>query len=221
MDRVVIYGAGGLGCQVHDILEQAGRYTPVAFLDSNPGKHGRTVAGLLVRGGLEQLAALQRAGVRNVVVAVGDNAARVALAATLAARGLCLVSAVHPLASISPSAELGPHLIIGPRATICVHARIGPHTVVSAGAIADHDVVIGQGVFLGPAVRLAGGVRVEDCATLGIGATVIPGRRVGRGARVAAGAVVIQDVPARSAVEGVPASRAAAVSRFVADAAGG
>jgi acetyltransferase EpsM len=220
MEDVVIYGAGGLGCLVQDILEQGGRYRAVAFLDSAPNKHGQVVAGLPVRGGSEQVEALQQAGVHGVVVAVGDNVTRVALAETLVGRGMRLVCAIHPLASISPSARLGEHVIIGPRVVACVHASIGSHSVLAAGAIAEHDNVIGRGVFLHPAVRLAGGVTVEDFATIGIGASVIPGRRVGRGAYVEPGAVVIHDVPPNAIVGGVPAgAHGPARSRFVPEAA--
>jgi sugar O-acyltransferase (sialic acid O-acetyltransferase NeuD family) len=216
MEDVVIYGAGGLGCLVQDILRQEGRYRPVAYLDSNPSLHGRVVAELPVRGGLDQVADLLRSGICRAIVAVGDNAARVALAGELQARHMQLISAIHPLASLSPSAIVSEHVIIGPRATVCVHARIGPHSILSAGAIAEHDNFIGKGAFLEPAVRLAGNVTVEDFAAIGIGASVIPGRRVGRGARVAPGAVVIRDVPPSSIVGGVPATlQVQSPSRFV------
>lgn len=204
-ESVVIYGAGGLGSLVLDILEQAGRYRPVGFLDSNPQRHGQSLAGLPVHGGLEQADMLLAAGTTHAIVAVGDNAARVSLAETLVCRGFALASAIHPLATVSPSAELGPHVVIGPRVTVCVHARIGSHSVLLAGAIAEHDNVLGQGVFLHAAVRLAGGVKIADLALLGIGAAIIPGRTVGRAAYVHPGAVVIHDVPAEAAVAGVPA----------------
>jgi acetyltransferase EpsM len=215
MDDVVIYGAGGLGCLVQDILQQGGRWRPVAFLDSNPALRGQVVADLPVRGGLDEVDGLLNAGISRVIVAIGDNRARVALAEALQARHMQLISAIHPLASLSPSAIIAEHVIIGPRATVCVHARIGPHSVLSAGAIADHDNVIGKGAFLEPAVRLAGGVTIEDFAAVGIGASVIPGRRVGRGARVAPGAVVIRDVRAETTVAGVPATQTRSYSRFV------
>jgi sugar O-acyltransferase (sialic acid O-acetyltransferase NeuD family) len=205
MTDVVIFGAGGLGRLVLDILRHSPRHRPVALLDSDPALRGTVLDGLPVIGGFERVAALQRAGVRGAVVAIGDNHARVAIAEKLLHAGLRLVSAIHPLASISPSARLDVHLIIGARVTICVDARISSHTVLSAGSIIEHDNVLGRGVFLHPAVRLAGTVVVEDFATLGIGACVIPGRRIGRGARVDPGAVVIHDVPAGRVVGGVPA----------------
>lgn len=218
MEDMVIYGAGGLGTQVQDILRQAGQYRPVAYLDSDRAKHGLVVAGLPVRGGLEQVNELLHAGVRHVIVAIGDNVTRAAHAETLQAHGMNLVSAVHPLASISPSARLADHVVIDARVTICVHAQIGRHSILSAGTIAEHDNDVGVGVFLGPAVRLAGGVTVEDFATLEIGASVIPGRRVGRGAHVAAGAVVIRDVPPGVRVAGIPAvATSDQASRFIAD----
>jgi sugar O-acyltransferase (sialic acid O-acetyltransferase NeuD family) len=209
MREVVIYGAGGFGCEVQDILCQGGGVRPIAFLDSDVSKHGTVVADLPVLGGLEQVVPLLRRGITGVIVAIGDNVTRAAHAETLQAHGMALISAIHPLASISPSAKLSEHVVIGPRATICIHTHVGRHAVLSAGAIADHDNVIGIGAFLGPAVRLAGGVSVGDFAKLEIGASVIPGRRVGAGARVEAGAVVIADVAPNTVARGIPAGTGA------------
>ncbi|QOJ13126.1 MAG: acetyltransferase [Planctomycetia bacterium] len=215
----VIYGAGGLGAVVHDILVQGGRWSVAAFLDSDPRRHGESHDGLPILGGMEVVPALLNRGVRSAIVAIGSNAVRVSVATELRARGITLISAVHPLASVSPRATLGAHVVIGPRVTICVHARIGAHAVLSAGGIVDHDGVIGDGAFLHPAVRLAGGVRVEPCATIGIGASVIPGRTIGAGATVQPGAVVIRDVPPWDIAEGVPAlTRPRSGGRFIADA---
>lgn len=205
MQPVAIYGSGGLAGVVRDILLQGSTCVPAALLDSDPRRHGRTIDGLRVIGDLAALPRLRRRGIDAIIIAIGDNRARLALAQQARAAGFMLASAVHPLAAISPTATIGEHVIIGPRVNVCVHARIGPHTVLSAGAIVEHDNVLGAGVFLHPAVRLAGQVTVEAGATLGIGACVIPGRRIGAGAVVAPGAVVIRDVPPGSAVAGAPA----------------
>lgn len=219
MPKIAIFGAGGLGQVVLDILLQAGAFEPVAFLDSDPGLHGTTIEGLPVRGGVEAIPGLLDERIRHAVVAIGVNPSRLEIARRIETAGFKLASAIHPLAAISRSARLGKHLIVGPRATICVHAAVADHVVISAGAIVEHDNNIGEAAFLHPAVRLAGAVHVDALAVVGVGASVIPGRRIGRGARVEGGAVVIRDVPPGATVSGAPAKAGALIARgFVADA---
>jgi sugar O-acyltransferase (sialic acid O-acetyltransferase NeuD family) len=201
---MAIYGAGGLGRMVRDILLQEGRVRPALFLDSDRDKHGEVYDGLPVVGGIECLPELLGQGLAGVTVAIGDNDVRVALAQELQARGAKLISAIHPLAIISPSAQLGEHVIVGPRAIIGVHAIVDAHAIVSAGAIVEHDNRIGMGAFLAPAVRLAGGVVVEELAVLEVGACVVPGRRIGRACLVRAGTIAISDVAEREALGGAP-----------------
>ena len=218
MTEVVIFGAAGLGRLVLDILLQNDRYRPVAFLDSDPAKHGTTVDGLTVLGGMEQLARLRQDEINSVIVAIGDCHERVKIAESLTQQDMNLVSAIHPLASIAPSADLGRHLIIGARVMICVHAQIANHCVLSAGAIVEHDNRLECGVFLHPAARLAGGVSVGAYGVLGIGSCVIPYRKVGEDARVEPGSVVIRDVLAGMTVGGAPAVRIkGGISEFIAD----
>lgn len=213
MPPVAIFGAGGLGCLVHDTVCQAAQHQPIAFLDSDPAKQHTRVQGLPVLGGFEALAELKARGVRHAIVAIGDNHTRPRIANELERAGLTLISAIHPLATISPAARIGKHVVIGARAIVCVHATVEDHAVVSAGVIIEHDNRIGSATFIHPAVRLAGGVAVEDGATIGIGAAVIPGRSIGKHAAVAPGSVVIRDVPAHARVAGVPAALSAQTER--------
>lgn len=218
MRSIAIYGAGGLGAVVHDILRLARDMRPVAFLDSDPSRHGAIHEGLPILGGVDALRRLGALGIDGVFVAIGENAERVRIAGVTQAAGVKLVSAFHPLASVAPSAEIGEHVLIAARATVCVNARIGAHCLISAGAIVEHDNVLEEGVFLHPAVRLAGGVSVERLAHIRIGASVIPGRRIGRGADVGPGSVVIRDVVGGTRVFGAPATvEPADRPRFVPD----
>ncbi len=204
MPAVIIFGAGGLGAAVLDILRQAGRDV-AGFLDSDPRKTGLRIDGVEVLGGFEQLTSLRWRGLDQVIVAVGENHHRHRLAQRLRDAGMTLTSAVHPLAHIAPSARLGTHLIVAARAIVGVHARIEDHCVIGPAAIVEHDNHIRTAAHLHAAVRLAGGVRIAEQATLGIGACVIPYRSIGRNARVEPGAVVIRDVPDGVTVAGVPA----------------
>ncbi len=53
--ELVIFGAGGHGRVVLDILQQAKQHKPVGFIDSNPKLRGRRVDGLPVLGDLDAL----------------------------------------------------------------------------------------------------------------------------------------------------------------------
>lgn len=209
MAGILIYGAGGLGRVVLDIVRLQRRWPVLAFLDSDPALAGTAVEGVPVRGAIEVVQRCCDEGATHAIVAIGGNETRCLLAAELRRRGLSLASAIHPTATIAHSARLSEHVIVGPRAAICVHATVGPHSVVSSANIVDHDCQVGVGVFLESAARLAGGVVVEDRARIGVGAAVIPQKRVGAHAFVAPGSVVIRDVPAGEAVRGVPARRIA------------
>lgn len=215
MQEVVIFGAGGLGSVVHDIFVAGKQYRTFAFLDSDKNLHGLTACGRPILGGLDKAISLIKNGVHHAIVAIGHNETRARLAEALVERGMTLVSAIHPLASIARSALLGPHVVVGPRAMICVHARIGAHSVVSSGAIVEHDNILGAAVHLDPAVRLAGGVCVGDRTTIGVGACVIPGRVIGSDATIDPGSVVIRDVADGQHVGGMPARRASEGGRFV------
>lgn len=90
-------------------------------------------------------------------------------------------------------------------------------------ACPDSAIVIGDEVRVGPRVcfetvshglaHFPGGkrgtwtkpIRIEDRVWIGCGAIILPGVTVGEGAVIAAGAVVAEDVPAYTAVGGVPA----------------
>lgn len=202
---IVIFGAGGLGRMVLDILSLRPEWHPIAFLDNNREKHGQALDGLPIRGGIQTWQELREEGVQHATVAIGDNVERIAIAEQLSLLGATLTSAIHPLAMISQTAKIGSHVMIGARVTICVHAEIGDHCVLSPGCIIEHDNSIATGVFVAPAARFAGNVRIGQRSRVGIGATVIPGREIGADAEVAPGSVVIKHVPDGECVSGVPA----------------
>jgi len=92
---------------------------------------------------------------------------------------------------------------------------------VGNDAIIGYDATLLCHEFLQDEYRV-GDVVIEDRAMIGAGAIVLPGVTVGEGARVAANSLVVDDVPPRTTVAGVPTevvSRADGVASADADAA--
>ena len=204
--NIAIYGAGGHGRVVLDIINRAAVHRPMYFGDSTVALVGKVVDAMLVRGNVETMAELRNNGeIQGAVVAVGDNVARVDLAGQLNVAKLELISAVHPAAHVAWNVHMGRNVVVCAGAIISAHAHIGNHVIVNTGAIIDHECRIGDGAHVCPGARLAGKVRVGRKAFIGIGATVIQGVSIGDNAIVGAGAVVLRDVEAGKVVKGVPA----------------
>ena len=143
----------------------------------------------------------------QVVVAVGDNRTRMALAQEFLGLGATLATIVHPAAVVSHSSTIGPGTVLFARAVVNPRSRVGVACIVNTAAVVEHDVDIGDGTHICPAAALAGGVMLGRLVTIGIGACVSPGIKIGDCAIVGAGATVVRDVEPGSTVVGNPARR--------------
>ena len=119
---------------------------------------------------------------------------------------------------IGDESRIGTFVEIQRDATIGRRVRIQSHTFICSGVRIEDDVFIGHNVtFINDRHPSAEGARtgawtleptiVRSGASIGSGAVILCGLTIGEGARVGAGAVVVDDVPARATVAGVPARR--------------
>ncbi|WP_285906064.1 acetyltransferase [Pseudodesulfovibrio pelocollis] len=200
--RVVIVGSGGHALVVADILAASPDAVPLGFIDREPRPGAAEDLGLPLLGSEEDLPAIPHDA---VVVAIGDNRVRMAVADRLVAGGETLASAIHPSAVISPTASIGPGCVVCAGVVVGPGATVGRNSILNTGCTVDHHCALGEHVHIAPGVNLAGGVTVGHGAFVGIGASVIPGVTIGEWAVVGAGAAVIRDVGAGRSVVGVPA----------------
>jgi acetyltransferase EpsM len=206
--RVLIFGAGGLGREMlqvlRDIAAAGGAAECLAFV-VDPGLAApEAVQGVPVR--RDAVAMLRSDTGLRVVVALGNPAAREAVAARLAAEaGARFATLLHPTAWLGAKVAVGEGSMVFGFSSATTDVRIGQHVLINPGCSIAHDCVLDDFATLAPAVALAGGVRVEHGAELGIGARVAPRLCIGHGAMVGSGAVVIRDVAPGATVAGVPA----------------
>lgn len=196
-NAVIVYGGGGHGKAVIDLLRAAGGYTLIGVIDEGL-EPGDMVLDSPVLGGDGALAGLQAAGCRqsiNAVGGIGAMSSRINVFERLQKAGFNFPTLVHPSAVIEPSAKLAAGVQIFPHTYVGSDAKLGFGCIVNTGAIVSHDCELADYVNLAPGAILAGAVKIGEGSLIGMGVTINLNVCVGVAARVGNGATVKEDVP--------------------------
>lgn len=194
---IIVYGGGGHGKSLIDLLRSLGVYRIVGVVDDGL-KPGDRVMGLPILGGGEALPELYAQGVHlaiNAVGGIGNLTVRLKVFQKLAQAGFSFPSVVHPSAVVEASASLDSGVQVFAHAYVGSEACLGFGAIVNTGAIVSHDCILEDYVNLSPGAILAGDVQIGAGVLLGMGATVNLGVRIGSGARIGNGATIKEDVP--------------------------
>jgi sugar O-acyltransferase (sialic acid O-acetyltransferase NeuD family) len=204
LEPIFLYGAGGHGRSVSEVVRRQGKYRVAVMLDDAAPLKGAT-PGAPVIGGREALAGLAAGGVRRGFVSIGNNAARELLTGLVEAAGLELVTLVDPAAVVAEGVPIGPGSVLMPQSVGAAGASIGRGVILNTASTVDHDCAVEDFAHLSAGVHLVGGCRIGARCMVGIGAVL--GRQLTLGERVivGAGSVVLADVAAGLVVAGVPA----------------
>lgn len=202
-ERFVIWGAGGHGRAVRDLLVACGDAV-VGYVDAAPDRRAEAADGLPVAGEDALEGAVLPFGGTAVALGIGDNGSRLAAFERAGAR-FRMPARVHPGVFVGSSVQIGEGSLVLPGATIVTAATIGDAVIVNTRAVVEHDCRVGHGAHLSPGAILCGGVSVGALGWIGAGAIVTPGARIGLAGVVGAGSVVLSDVPDHGRVVGNPA----------------
>jgi len=208
LQPLVIVGAGGHGREVLDVVEAAGGYRVLGFVDDgSPDEELLAARGQRLLGGLGELDGLAAtAGGLVVVVGIGDAGVRARVVEGLPwGRVRAADALVHPDATVGSRCALGEGTVVAAGARLTTNVAVGAHCYVGPNAAVGHDVVLEDAATIYPGAVLSGNVHVGRAATVGAGAAVRQGLRIGDGAMVGLGAAVVADVPPGATVIGVPA----------------
>lgn len=207
MKDIVIVGTSGFAREieqlVHDVNAKEPTWRLVGFLDDDREKHGNTVHGLPILGGVAWTASNPTIG---TVVAIGAPASRRRVVRALGEAG----SPEFPLL-VHPSAVVGRHVRIGPGSIVCAGTTlttdisIGAHVIMNLHCTNGHDVIVEDFVTMAPGVNISGNVTIEEGSDLGTNSAVTQGQKIGRWSVLGAGTVVVRDVEANVTAVGVPA----------------
>jgi UDP-N-acetylbacillosamine N-acetyltransferase len=204
--RVAVYGSGGHGKVVADIVDVERRNEVVAFFDDSETRNTKTIGDLRVisvRGKIREAA--KDAGVSGIVLGIGDNRARASVAERCRAAGLPILSAIHPHAAVARSANLGDGVVIMAGAVVNPSVQLEEGVCINTSASVDHDCIIRRYAHVWPGAHIAGTVEVGEFSYIGMGASVLQNLRIGKGVTIGAGAVVLEDIEDGVTAVGVPA----------------
>lgn len=199
--KVVIFGAGGHGKVLLDILLESG-IEVLGFIDEDLKKKGERIFGFEILGDWSFFWGHDHEG---VVLGIGNNVMREKIFRLAKDQGIAVQSAIHPRSIVSRHVTIGEGVVIMPGAVVNAGCVLGDGVVVNTGASVDHDCLLERFCQIWPGAHLAGSVRVGEFAYIGTGASVIQNITIGRNSMVGAGAAVISDVPSCQTVVGVPA----------------
>jgi sugar O-acyltransferase (sialic acid O-acetyltransferase NeuD family) len=198
-----VYGAGGHGRAVAEVIRRQGRYRIACVLDDH--QQPPDVLGAAWIGGAEKLASLHQNGIHDGFIAIGDNAARARVTAGASAAGFELVTVIDPSAIVASDARVGAGTALMPMSYAGASARVGRGSIVNTCATVDHDCVLGDFAHISAGVHMTGGCLIGDFAFVGVSASFGRPVTVGEGTIIGAGAVVLVDLPAHVVAAGVPA----------------
>lgn len=204
MKDIVIFGTGGFGREVHQLIEdvnaQERRWNVLGWLDGNPAQHGQEIHGLPVLGGPEWLAGH---GTVAVIVAVGGTAAKRRIVQSLGQQTFATL--VHPTVRLGSRVRVGEGCILCAGTQVTTNIDFQEHVIVKLSCTVGHDTVLERYVTVAPGVNISGNVVVGEGVDLGTGSRIIQGLHVGEWSVIGAGAVVSKAVPANVTAVGIPA----------------
>ncbi len=195
-NAILVYGGGGHGKSVIDLLNAIGDYEIVGVIDDSLNAEDN-IMGLPVLGSREALNPLFKEGVRlavNAVGGIGNVSSRIAVFNRLEKAGFSFPTIVHPSAVVEKTATLSPGVQVFPLAYVGSDVKIGFGSIVNTGAIVSHDCQLGDYVNISPGAILAGAVEVGDRSLVGMGTTINLNAKVGEGCLIGNGATVKSDL---------------------------
>ena len=203
--RIFVYGAGGHGKVVADILISKNESEFAGYVDDRKELSDAKVIRFPVLGGGQWL----RQEVLNspiaVALGVGECRSRQLLAERCSRWEIEILTRLHPGGTVSQTAQLGRGTVVMAGAIIKPDARVGVGVIVNSGAVVEHDVEIGDYAHVAPRAVMGGASHLGAFSHLGLGAVVLQCVHIGSHTMVGAGAVVVENLPDQIVAIGAPA----------------
>lgn len=205
--NIVLFGAGGHGREVADVLLDSGfEISKLFFCESTvrvPSVNGIPVISM------EKLALHNRKST-FVHIALGDPSARAQFTEIIEGLGFSMKTILGKSVNVSKHAVIGLGSFIAPYTFVGPNVRLGKSTILNYFSSISHDSQVEDFVTISPGAKINGNIKIGSKSFIGSNATIINGSKstpivIGAQATIGAGSVVIRSVGDLRKVAGNPA----------------
>jgi sugar O-acyltransferase (sialic acid O-acetyltransferase NeuD family) len=207
--QLLLLGSGGFARETAEAVRAVNSVRPtwrlLGFLDDDPQRHGRLIAGYPVIGPIELIHDHPEV---EVVICTGrpDNyTSRRQIAHRLGLNQARYATVIHPSATVGETCRVGSGSVLLAHVDLTCDVVIGRHVAVMPQVVLTHDVRVDDWATLSSGVRIGGAAHVAQGAYIGSAACLREGITIGERAMVGMGSVVTCDVPAQRTWFGSPA----------------
>ena len=204
MNKLCIYGCGGLGREIADLANAIGSWSELIFI--NDYVNDRIVNNIPVFTFREVLNDFSNEEY-GFVVAIGEPLFREKIYDKLTKNHCKLTKIIAPAVNISKYSEIQKGTIIHVGATITCNVIIRTGCYINKHVVIGHDVDVGNYTVISPNATIGGNVKIGAGVYIGSGAIIREGLTIGDNAIIGMGAVVLRDVPESDVVVGNPAKK--------------
>ncbi|WP_158096078.1 acetyltransferase [Cloacibacillus sp. An23] len=207
MQKLLIYGASGLGREILDMIEEINSITPQYKIEGwidDGVPSGAVINNVTVLGNINYIATVDSCA---VVLAIADPNIKEQLYNKIKAENTQIVFPiiVHPSSSVSPLSELDEGVIITRFCWVTANTRIGKCVLLNTRCDVGHDSRIGNFSSLMPSVNISGNVTTGKKVYIGVQSALLQGLSIGDNAIIGMGSKVMTNVPPNCTVLGNPA----------------
>jgi sugar O-acyltransferase (sialic acid O-acetyltransferase NeuD family) len=212
MEKIIIYGAGGFGKDIHFMLDTINQLKPtydiVGFIDDNESK-GSIINDKPVLGGLSAIDSFKEK--INIVFSMSNTVIVKKLYESIRNPNVKYPNIIHPSANVDEKyTKMGIGNVFNIGCVVSRNAEMGNFNSFNNGAAIGHDVSLGSFNHFGPNVQISGGVKIGDHNSWGLNSAIIQYKNVGSGNTIGAYSLLIKNLSDDNSVFGIPAT----ISKF-------
>lgn len=202
--KIVIYGAGGLGREIYELIDEVNKYNILGFLDDGIINNKESV-NIPILGGIEFLHNIEYP--IGVVFAISDVYVKQNIYKKILQinKGHYFPIVIAKNSYVSKRAMLSEGTIVGRYCSVSTSVQLGKLVFLNTKCDIGHDSIIGDFCSLMPSVNVSGNVSVGQRTLIGVQSAILQGIKIGSDVTVGMGSKVMTDVPDNCTVMGYPA----------------